>query len=95
MTDTHSYEEMLKKQGAKPWKKKNLFGIISGMCLLRRKKIFSFLQRKKLVLQKFGSFSNLEVIEIGAGIGTNAALMARRRVNVTALDFSKGTLKEA
>jgi 2-polyprenyl-3-methyl-5-hydroxy-6-metoxy-1,4-benzoquinol methylase len=50
---------------------------------------------KNAVLQEFGSFSNLQVIEIGAGIGTNAALMAKRGSTVTLLDYSENALKRA
>jgi 2-polyprenyl-3-methyl-5-hydroxy-6-metoxy-1,4-benzoquinol methylase len=50
---------------------------------------------KNIVLQEFGSFENLQVIEIGAGIGTNAALMAKRGAIVTLLDYSENALKRA
>ncbi len=39
-----------------------------------------------------GSFADLKVIEIGAGAGTNAALMARRGAKVTVLDYSNSAL---
>jgi 2-polyprenyl-3-methyl-5-hydroxy-6-metoxy-1,4-benzoquinol methylase len=38
---------------------------------------------EKIVLKEFGSFNNLNVIEIGAGVGTNAALMAKKGAKVT------------
>jgi 2-polyprenyl-3-methyl-5-hydroxy-6-metoxy-1,4-benzoquinol methylase len=50
---------------------------------------------EKFVLQEYGSFNNLQVIEIGAGIGTNAALMAKRGATVTLLDYSENALKRA
>ena len=48
---------------------------------------------EKTVLDNFGSFNNLEVIEIGAGAGTNAALMAKRGAKVTVLDYSDNALR--
>jgi len=50
---------------------------------------------EKIVLEEFGSFNNLKIIEIGAGIGTYAALMAKREAKVTILDYSEGALKRA
>lgn len=50
---------------------------------------------EKIVLKKFGSFENLEVIEIGAGSGTNAALMAKRGAQITILDYSEKALVRA
>ncbi|MDP3013766.1 MAG: class I SAM-dependent methyltransferase [Candidatus Subteraquimicrobiales bacterium] len=47
------------------------------------------------MLKEFNSFDNLKVIEIGAGAGTNAALMAKRGARVTVLDYSEGALKRA
>ena len=44
---------------------------------------------------KFGSFKGLEVIEIGAGRGTNGALMARRGAHVSVLDYSETALVAA
>ncbi|MBM3888136.1 MAG: class I SAM-dependent methyltransferase [Verrucomicrobia bacterium] len=43
----------------------------------------------------FGSLAGLKVIEIGAGAGTNAALMARRGAQVTVLDYSPNALKRS
>lgn len=50
---------------------------------------------ERIVLKEFNSFDNLKVIEIGAGSGTNAALMAKRGAKVTVLDYSEGALKRA
>jgi len=44
---------------------------------------------------RFGGFARLNVIEIGAGAGTNAALMAARGANVTVLDYSPQALAQA
>ena len=41
-----------------------------------------------MVRQHFGTFKDLSVIEIGAGTGTNAVLMAERGARVTVLDYS-------
>jgi len=48
-----------------------------------------------IVIKRFGTFNNLEVIEIGAGSGTNAALMAKRGSKVTILDYSDNALKRS
>jgi 2-polyprenyl-3-methyl-5-hydroxy-6-metoxy-1,4-benzoquinol methylase len=45
------------------------------------------------VVERFGGFENLDVIEIGAGIGTNAALFASLGSNVTLLDYSDKALE--
>lgn len=50
---------------------------------------------EKIVLQEFGSFNKLRVIEIGAGAGTHAALMAKRDAQVTVMDYSEAALKRA
>jgi len=50
---------------------------------------------EQIALRKFGKLDGLRVIEIGAGAGTNAALMARRGANVTILDYSEAALRRA
>lgn len=50
---------------------------------------------EKIVTDEFGDFSALRVIEIGAGMGTNSALMAKRGADVTILDYSDNALKKA
>jgi SAM-dependent methyltransferase len=47
------------------------------------------------VLDAFGSFEGLDVIEIGAGSGMNALLAARRGATVTLLDYSQAALSRA
>ena len=47
---------------------------------------------ERIVLDTFGTFNGLRVIEIGAGAGTNAALMAKRGARVTLLDYSPAAL---
>lgn len=43
----------------------------------------------------FGGFDQLRVIELGAGAGTNAGLMAQRGAQVTILDYSERALAQA
>jgi 2-polyprenyl-3-methyl-5-hydroxy-6-metoxy-1,4-benzoquinol methylase len=43
---------------------------------------------KNIILTRYGSFDNLNVIEIGAGAGTYSTLMARKNAHVTILDYS-------
>ena len=47
---------------------------------------------EKIVLREFQSFEGLRVIEVGAGAGTNAALMAKRGARVTILDYAPAAL---
>lgn len=48
---------------------------------------------ERIVLDRFGGFEGLRVVEIGAGMGTNAALMAARGAKVTLLDYSTAAIK--
>ncbi len=50
---------------------------------------------EQIVLDRCGSFEDLNVIEIGAGMGTNAALMAERGAKVTVLDYSPKAIERA
>jgi 2-polyprenyl-3-methyl-5-hydroxy-6-metoxy-1,4-benzoquinol methylase len=50
---------------------------------------------EQLTKLKFGSFQSLDIIELGAGAGTNAALMAKRGANVTILDYSERALNRS
>jgi 2-polyprenyl-3-methyl-5-hydroxy-6-metoxy-1,4-benzoquinol methylase len=47
------------------------------------------------VLDRFGGFENLDVLEIGAGAGTNAALFASLGATVTVLDYSDRALERS
>lgn len=51
--------------------------------------------QERLVLERFGSFDGLEVIEVGAGRGTNAVLYAQRGARATLLDLSRLALEQA
>lgn len=44
---------------------------------------------EEIVKNRFNNFKNLRVIEVGAGMGTNALLFAKRGAKVTILDYSK------
>lgn len=47
------------------------------------------------ILSRFSSFEDLAVIELGAGRGTNAALMAGRGARVSVLDYSEIALQRS
>lgn len=48
---------------------------------------------QQIVLDKFGSFSGLNCVEIGAGSGHYSMLFARRGAKVTLIDYSKESLE--
>lgn len=50
---------------------------------------------EKRVIEQFGDFKNLEIIEIGCGAGTVSMLMASKGANVTLLDLSQTALDTA
>lgn len=50
---------------------------------------------EKEILDHHGTFDSLRVIEIGAGTGTNSALMAKRGARVTILDNSEKALQRS
>lgn len=50
---------------------------------------------ERIVSNEFGSFRNLNILELGAGVGTYAALMAMRGGNVTILDYSEEALERS
>jgi hypothetical protein len=59
------------------------------------KSTISWQRIEKAVLKQFTSFQNLKVVEIGAGRGTNAALMNIRGAKTTIVDYSDGALKRS
>lgn len=61
--------------------------------LTREENSIRWQRLEEIVYKNFGSFNGLKVIEIGAGAGTNAALMAKRGAKVTVLDYSDNALK--
>jgi 2-polyprenyl-3-methyl-5-hydroxy-6-metoxy-1,4-benzoquinol methylase len=50
---------------------------------------------EKIILKEFKEFRGLNVIEVGAGSGTNALLFAKRGAKVTILDYSKNAIKRS
>ncbi|MBI5804741.1 class I SAM-dependent methyltransferase [candidate division TA06 bacterium] len=64
-------------------------------CLTKEEYTVRWRKIKDRVEKVFGSFSGLKVIEIGAGAGTYAALMARQGAEVTILDYSARALDKA
>lgn len=60
--------------------------------LAKEEHTISWQRIEKEVLGQFGSFEGLKVIEIGAGTGTNSALMAKRGAHATILDNSEKAL---
>lgn len=50
---------------------------------------------EQVILREFGGFDGLKVIELGAGSGTYAALMAKRGAKVTVMDYSENALKQS
>lgn len=67
----------------------DLFSLAQEELTVRWRKI------KDRVERDFGSFAGLKVIEIGAGAGTYAALMARQGAEVTILDYSDKALEKS
>jgi 2-polyprenyl-3-methyl-5-hydroxy-6-metoxy-1,4-benzoquinol methylase len=63
--------------------------------LFKEEKGIRWQRMEKVTFKEFGSFEGLKAIEIGAGAGTNSALIASRGADVTVLDYSEGALKRA
>ena len=61
----------------------------------REKKDSIWPQIKKTVLDHYGSFQDLQVLELGAGAGTFAALMAGEGARVTILDYSANAISRS
>lgn len=59
------------------------------------RKSISWENIQEVILSKFGSFNNLNVVEIGSGIGTNSILFAEKGANVTIVDYSKKALERS
>ncbi|MDA2934467.1 class I SAM-dependent methyltransferase, partial [Acidobacteria bacterium AH-259-D05] len=69
--------------------KEDVFSLVKEENSIRWQRI------EKIVVEEFDTFQNLNVIEIGAGAGTNAALMAKKGALVTILDYSERALIRA
>lgn len=68
---------------------KDLFRVAKEQALIRWQRM------EARVLDRFGGFDGLSVIELGAGRGTNAALMAQRGAKVSVLDYSESALERS
>ncbi|HEX7082180.1 MAG TPA: class I SAM-dependent methyltransferase [Gammaproteobacteria bacterium] len=68
---------------------KDLFRVAKEERLIRWQRI------EAIVIARYGAFSNLSVIELGAGRGTNAALMAQRGAKVAVVDYSETALERS
>jgi len=75
--------------GAGVSEKEDLFSLAKEEHSIRWQRI------EKIVVEEFESFQGLNVIEIGAGAGTHAALMAKKGARVTILDSSERALSRA
>lgn len=85
--NTSSLWDQIWAEPAKPQK--------DQLLLLKEEHSIRWQRLEKIVLQEFGSFKNLKVLEIGAGLGTYGALFAKRGSKVTLLDYSEMALKRA
>ncbi len=63
--------------------------------LAKEEHTVSWQRIERAVLDRLLSFENLQVIEIGAGMGTNSALMASRGARVTILDNSEQAIQRS
>jgi 2-polyprenyl-3-methyl-5-hydroxy-6-metoxy-1,4-benzoquinol methylase len=52
-------------------------------------------QIKRAVLDKYGTFKDLQIVELGGGAGTYAVLMAQEGAKVTILDYSKNAISRS
>jgi 2-polyprenyl-3-methyl-5-hydroxy-6-metoxy-1,4-benzoquinol methylase len=50
---------------------------------------------RRIIEDKVGTFNELKVLEIGAGLGTYSALMAKKGADVAVLDYSEKALSKA
>ena len=60
--------------------------------LERTKRSNEWLEIKRMIINHFGTFKNLKVINIGSGRGTYSLLFAIEGAKVTLLDYSKGAI---
>lgn len=61
----------------------------------KEERLIRWQRMEAMILERFGGFEGLSVIEVGAGRGTNAALMAQRGASVAILDYSEGALERS
>src|SRR5208282_847608 len=75
------------------WKKLTAQELLQIMS--REKKGVRWKRLETAILEKFGTFEGLRAIEIGAGVGTNAALFAGKGAELTVLDYSNQAICRA
>ena len=63
--------------------------------LAKEEKSIRWQRLENIVIHEFGSFNNLKIIEIGAGAGTYAAIMAKHGAQATLMDYSEAALIRA
>lgn len=63
--------------------------------LLKEKNGIRWHKIKKIILSEFKTFENLNIIEIGAGLGTLSALMAKEGAKITIMDYSDKALEKS
>lgn len=63
--------------------------------LKKEEKTIRWSRIQNIIERNFGRISGRKVIEIGAGMGTNAGLMAKNGADVTILDYSDQALKQS
>ena len=63
--------------------------------LAKEEKSIRWERIENVVLKEFGSFKDLNILEIGAGAGTNSVLMAKRGANITILDYSEQAIQRS
>lgn len=73
------------------WKKQK----ITPGFILNKKNSSVYKLLESLIMEKFKSIEELEIIEIGSGIGVNSLLLAQNGAKVTLIDFSEVALRKA
>jgi len=63
--------------------------------LLKEEKSIKFQRIEKIIHSRFKDLNGLKVIEIGAGTGLDAALLAKRGATITVLDYSEQALQHS
>ena len=61
----------------------------------KEERLIRWQRMEAMIIERFGGFEGLSVVEVGAGRGTNAALMAQRGAQVAVLDYSAVAMDRA
>lgn len=61
----------------------------------KEERLIRWQRMEAMILERFGGFEGLSVIELGSGRGTNAVLMAQRGARVAVLDYSETALQRS